>query len=119
LNKFNRFAALWGPVIAWCGVIFYLSHIPNLRITREWWDFPLRKAAHMVEYGILARLLARAFAGSTSWSRKKIFAVSLALAILYAASDEAHQLFVPGRHGTPRDVLIDSAGAWLALGIKP
>jgi VanZ family protein len=30
---------------------------------------------------------------------------------LYAASDEFHQLFVPGRSGEVKDVLIDSAGA--------
>jgi VanZ family protein len=100
-------------------VIFFLSHIPHLRITKEWWDYPARKAAHMVEYGILALLLTRAFTGSTSWSRKKIFAVSLACSVLYAASDETHQLFVAGRHGSPIDVLIDTTGAALALGLKP
>ena len=34
---------------------------------------------------------------------------------LYAASDEIHQLFVPGRSGQLRDVLLDSAG--VAAGI--
>ena len=33
----------------------------------------------------------------------------------YAATDEFHQLFVPGRAGRVTDVLIDSAGAFLAL----
>jgi len=34
---------------------------------------------------------------------------------LYACSDEIHQLFVPGRSGKFTDVLIDSAGALLAV----
>ena len=34
---------------------------------------------------------------------------------LYAASDEIHQLFVPGRSGQLRDVFLDSAG--VAAGI--
>lgn len=33
------------------------------------------------------------------------------ICILYAISDEVHQLFVPGRGGQVRDVIIDSAGA--------
>ena len=73
----------------------------------------------MVEYGILARLLARAFMGSAFWPWKKIFAWSLALSILYASTDEYHQLFAAGRRGAPLDVTIDGVGAWLALGLKP
>ena len=33
------------------------------------------------------------------------------IAALYAASDEIHQLFVPGRSGQLSDVILDSAGA--------
>ncbi|HJA34824.1 MAG TPA: VanZ family protein [Candidatus Mediterraneibacter merdigallinarum] len=32
-------------------------------------------------------------------------------AALYAATDEVHQLFVPGRSGQISDVILDSAGA--------
>jgi VanZ family protein len=35
--------------------------------------------------------------------------------VLYAASDEIHQTFVSGRHGTPIDVAIDAVG--VAIGI--
>ena len=115
----KRWASLWLPVVIWCGVIFTLSSIPNLRITREWWDYPLRKIAHMTEYGILARLWVRALAGSAAWSRKKIFAWSLVLSVLYACTDEYHQTFVAGREGVLHDVVIDSVGAWLALGLQP
>ena len=39
--------------------------------------------------------------------------------MLYACTDEFHQSFVPGRVAAVHDVLIDSAGAWLALGLSP
>lgn len=33
--------------------------------------------------------------------------------VLYAASDEIHQLFTPTREGRMRDVIIDTAGIYL------
>jgi VanZ family protein len=38
----------------------------------------------------------------------------VAIAVAYSTTDEFHQHFVRGRHGTPVDVLIDSMGAALA-----
>lgn len=112
--------SLWLPVLLWAGIIFYLSSIPYLRFLRnDTWDFVIRKLGHMGVYGILARLLARAFTGSTYWSWKKIFAWSLALSILYACTDECHQMFVAGRVGALHDVIIDGVGGWLALGLRP
>ena len=111
----KRLVSLWLPVVLWCGVIFGLSNIPHLRFTTAWWDYPLRKLAHMVEYGILALLFARALKGSTTWSRRTIFALALSFSVLYAATDEYHQTFIAGRHGTPRDVIFDTVGATVAL----
>jgi VanZ family protein len=37
------------------------------------------------------------------------------LTALYASTDEFHQTFVPGRHGSAVDVAIDSTGALIAL----
>jgi VanZ family protein len=37
--------------------------------------------------------------------------------VLYAVSDEVHQLFVPGRGAQVTDVLIDNAGAFVGIGI--
>jgi len=48
---------------------------------------------------------------SSRLSRIVVFLISWALTTLYAASDEFHQLFVPGRSGEIRDVCIDSVGA--------
>ena len=42
-------------------------------------------------------------------------APALAAGIAYAASDEVHQHFVRGRHGSPVDVAIDAAGVALGM----
>ncbi len=79
-------------------------------------EFPIRKMAHMTEYGILGIL----FLGTMLFTQKaygmRIFFAQLGTT-LYAATDEFHQTFVPGRSGSVRDVLIDSAGCVIALGI--
>ena len=115
----RRGVSLWLPVLLWAAFIFHLSGIPYLRLTEAWYDFILRKGAHLFVFGVLARLLARALTGSTLWSWKKIFAWSLILSALCACSDEYHQSFVAGRSASMIDVTIDTLGAWLALGLKP
>ncbi len=45
-------------------------------------------------------------------------ATSCAVCLLYAASDEIHQLFVPGRSGEVRDVMIDFSGAVLGIALS-
>lgn len=54
-------------------------------------------------------------AGTMSRRNLIISILSWAFCILYAASDELHQLFVPGRAGLITDVCIDSAGALLGI----
>ncbi|MFL5953082.1 MAG: VanZ family protein [Gaiellaceae bacterium] len=98
----------WLPVLVWAAVIFALSSIPSLNSGLGTWDYVLRKGAHMTEYAILAVLLARA-AGS--------YLLAFPLAVAYAASDEVHQLFVRGRHGSPIDVAIDAVGALIGLAV--
>jgi VanZ family protein len=109
----------WLPVLFWCGLIFYLSNLPHLRMTEAWWDMIVRKIAHLVEYAILARLIKRALTLTTAWPRKRVFTTALVGAILYAVSDEFHQNFVEGRVGSVRDIVIDSIGAWLGLVLIP
>ncbi|ETA78971.1 VanZ family protein [Youngiibacter fragilis] len=69
----------------------------------------IRKAAHMTEYAILFLLIANAL--SIDFSGRKVYLYALLITIGYAAADEFHQLFVPGRAGTLVDVVIDSIGA--------
>lgn len=76
--------------------------------------FPVRKMAHFSVYtclGILLYLFMKTFEIS---NRKKVL-ISIVLAFLYACSDEIHQLFVGGRSGEFRDVLIDSCGAGFGI----
>lgn len=72
--------------------------------------FFVRKTAHFSEYAVLAGSVLFAFYNIIS-EPKKLYLVSLLVSHLYAASDEIHQHFVPGRVCAYKDVLIDTAGA--------
>ena len=75
---------------------------------------PVRKTAHFTVYtslGIWLYLCAKTFEGK---NKNKIL-ISIALAFLYACSDEIHQVFVPGRSGDLRDVCIDTCGAMFGI----
>lgn len=69
----------------------------------------VRKLAHFSLYLVLGFLLQMLFA-SYGMSFGRAFWLALAIGALYAASDELHQLFVPGRSGQMTDVLIDGGG---------
>jgi VanZ family protein len=103
-----RLLSRWLPVVVWAGVIFALSSIPSLSSGLGTWDLVLRKCAHATEYAILAVLLWRALGREL---------LAFAIAVFYAVTDEVHQTFVAGRHGSPRDVLIDAFGAALGLAV--
>ncbi len=97
---------LWAPVVLWAAVIFAFSAVPDLSTGLGTWDLVLRKLAHAGEFAVLGALLLRALRDERA---------ALAAGIAYAISDEVHQHFVPGRVGSPVDVLIDSAG--VAVGV--
>lgn len=76
-------------------------------------EFPVRKIAHMSEFGVLSLLYLLVL---YAYGKKNhMFRYAFLLTAAYAASDEFHQIFVPGRAGRITDVLIDSAGAFIAL----
>ena len=97
---------LWLPVVVWAAVIFAFSSVPDLGTGLGTWDLVLRKIAHACEFALLGALLLRALRDERA---------AFAGGVLYAISDEVHQLFVPGRVGSPIDVAIDSVG--VAVGI--
>ncbi|MBA2423994.1 MAG: VanZ family protein [Actinobacteria bacterium] len=94
-------ARQWLPVAAWVALIFAFSSVPDLGTGLGGWDLVLRKLAHAAEFGVLGALLLRAIDRA---------GVAFALGTLYAVSDELHQMFVPGRMGSPLDVAIDTVG---------
>jgi VanZ family protein len=96
----------YAPPLAVMALIFALSATPDLNSGLGAWDFVLRKVAHVTIFAVLALTLVRA----THWRRPALASV---IAIAYAASDEVHQHFVAGRHGTPVDVAIDAIGIGL------
>lgn len=71
-----------------------------------------RKAAHAVEYGVLAALWSRALVGH---ERRRGWIAPLGLSILTAAIDEWHQSTTSARSGSIADVLLDGAGAAAVL----
>lgn len=75
----------------------------------------IRKVAHMTEYAVGAMIFYGITITYPEMSRKKRLILTFAYIILYAASDEFHQLFIDERNGSVVDVFIDTFGA--ALGI--
>ncbi len=71
-------------------------------------EFALRKTAHFCEYALLGFLLAAALLAQGGRPRRMALAPLAGLA--YAAADEWHQSFVPGRSPGVRDVAIDFCG---------
>ena len=89
-------------------LIFFFSHQPDLSSGLGVWDTIGRKLFHAAEYALLCLLWWRAFTGSATPAAA--LAAAAALSVGYAITDEWHQTFIEGRHGTPVDVVIDSVG---------
>lgn len=84
--------------------------------TVEFLELLIRKMAHFTEYAILGMLLfmqIKAYA-LFQYERYRII-LGIAAVSFYAATDEIHQLFVPGRSGQPMDVLIDTLGGMTGI----
>ena len=105
----------WLPAAAQATLIFVLSAQPDLQLAHEpLLDFILHKAGHLAVYAILAALIAWAL-DVPGAARSRTWTVAVVACLVYAATDEVHQGFVPGRHSTPVDVAIDMFGALLGL----
>ena len=77
----------------------------------EW--LTIDKLYHFIEYAILGGLLARAFvkAKPSVVPSQLIWGMAVLISILYGASDEWHQTFVPGRFATLADWVADVVGS--------
>ena len=76
-------------------------------------QFITRKSAHFIAYMILGILAILLFLQYENINKKPQLA--FLLCVVYAISDEVHQLFVPGRSGQVSDVIIDSSGSFVGI----
>jgi VanZ family protein len=104
-----RRAHLWLPPLFLMGLIYLFSAQPSLDSGLGWIDTVGRKLIHFSQYALLCFLWWRLL--RTAMPNRRAALVAFLISILYAATDELHQSFVDGRHGTPVDWAIDSAGA--------
>jgi len=130
----------WVLVIGWMALIYFLSAqhaeqsanlsggitqfvkeiveqvAPDGEFQMDEISFFVRKNAHFFAYMLLAVLTLNAVRrnGVLGWLS---MGVAFIISVLYAISDEVHQLFVPGRSGQVSDVLLDSAGALVGIAL--
>lgn len=108
-----RFIKYWLPVIIYAIFIFSLSSIPGRYIPRlfEGEDILL----HILLYALFAFLISRALKEYFPRANKLMrFSWVFAIAIIYAISDEYHQLFVPYRMASWQDIVFDGLGILIA-----
>ena len=97
VNK-KKYILRWTMLVLWMCFIFYMSSRSGSE-SQEQSDLVL---------SILVTLYS---------NTKKSKLIALFCMVLYASTDEIHQLFVPGRSGMVRDVFIDSIGGIIGVGI--
>jgi VanZ family protein len=102
------------------GLIYYLSSLPHPLpdLEERWAEELLSKAGHFGEYAGLAFWLVFGWTGGKPFRvvlpRWKLL-LSAGISLLYSASDEIHQLFVPGREFQFSDLAVDALGMGLTL----
>lgn len=98
----------WGPAAAWAVVLFLLSE--GQGVAGLDFVFQTDKLVHLGLYAV--------FGGTLAWGRRRSGAafphwLVVAAGIAYGATDEIHQLLVPGRSASFLDFLVDGAGVIL------
>ncbi|WP_027364988.1 VanZ family protein [Desulfotruncus alcoholivorax] len=130
----------WAAVLLWMALIFNLSSqvaeqsnqlstgitevivktvekvAPKAEFDIKSFNNILRKNAHFFAYLVLGILVLKALRRRGAHGCRTVI-LALGICVFYAISDEVHQLFVPGRGGQVRDVIIDSAGAGVGIGL--
>jgi hypothetical protein len=102
------YVSLWTPVVVYMAAIFYVSSLSDVSLPGGVSDVSL----HSLAYLGLAVIVVRALAGGLP--RRiglRVAAGALLLTVAYGASDELHQMVVPGRSAEWSDLLADATGA--------
>lgn len=77
-------------------------------------EYIVRKCAHMTEYAVLGILISIQFRLYRFFEKEwKTISAAIFFVMMYAATDEIHQLFIGGRSGRFTDVLIDTCGGMI------
>jgi VanZ family protein len=98
-------------------VIFVLSSQSGLRVSEDpAVDKPLRVTGHLLAFGLLGGLLLLALARDRQ-PRPRDAALAFVITVAYGLLDELHQSFVPDRTGRLDDVVTDTVGALIGIGV--
>jgi VanZ family protein len=98
------------PPVLWAGAIFWNSSRTHLSFPKLGFQ-SIDKLAHFGVYFILGYLILRAFsAGARKEINWKKSLLLITLGAVYGASDEWHQMFVPGRQADAADWMADFIG---------
>lgn len=105
-----------GGVVELLSNLPYIGSIVTYLMDIDIAEFLVRKSAHMLSYFILAALLFM-YMYEVGKSIGKVVLIVIVLTFLYACTDEFHQLFIPGRSGEFRDVMIDTIGGIIGCSV--
>ncbi len=105
------FIKYWLPVCLYILLIIFVSSLPHPPVPRTDW-INIDKLYHFIEYSILGILVLRAFINSGRGILAN-YAVLWAIFVtmVFAATDEIHQAFVPNRSASIADWIFDILGA--------
>ena len=103
----NAFIVYKAPALGYAVLIFLMSSIPGSELP-ELPFYSFDKLVHLFEFGLFGMLLYRAFRYPNPII--KPYLLTLCIGIPYAALDEFHQLFVPGRKCDGVDFIMDMLG---------
>lgn len=81
---------------------------------KEKFSLPVRKLAHFTVYFILGILILCTL-NEYRVDSKSIVYYAILLCFIYACTDEIHQLFVLGRSGEFKDVVLDTVGSIIGI----
>lgn len=111
--KFLRVLWYFAPPIIWMIFIFSLSSKTKISATEVYvYDFMIFKSLHMIEYAVLFFLNFRAI-NSLHFAKVYAYMSAIGASIIYATTDEIHQLYISTRQGSIRDILIDTLGVFI------
>ena len=99
------------------GVFVEQLHYIAPSIDQQLLTFLVRKGAHIFAYFVLGILMVNALrqVNLSKFKFNRPAVLSIIVCALYAVSDEFHQLFVSGRSGELRDIIIDSCAAMAGI----